>query len=261
MFDSIKNSINGRLDAFVRTIHNTSFFTKTYHPYFFFSDLGLVCGIVVAYFFTLKFSQISFTKFLIVVACEQGIYWTYLKIKKIVFGKANRSLLQDSILVLLPTYIFLNYIAGHPIPASLDLFALFLSVYFIFARLGCFTSGCCYGKPSQLGVQYPIYVFKNHQGCRPFSSGAPTHERLIPVQLYEATGQFLLFCYLVFRINQGHRADGSSLLFFGIVYSGLRFMIDFLRQSSARPRIGILSEAQVVSVAVIGICLVIFIYI
>jgi phosphatidylglycerol:prolipoprotein diacylglycerol transferase len=58
-----------------------------------------------------------------------------------------------------------------------------------FGRLGCFSVGCCYGKPTDgiFGVLFP-------EGTNPYSDGI--RERIHPTQLYEALFLFLLFIVL-----------------------------------------------------------------
>jgi phosphatidylglycerol:prolipoprotein diacylglycerol transferase len=56
------------------------------------------------------------------------------------------------------------------------------------ASIGCFSSGCCYGKPTQLPWAITFtnpYVSEN--------LGVPLHIPLHPTQLYTATGAFILF--------------------------------------------------------------------
>ncbi len=91
----------------------------------------------------------------------------------------------------------------------------FLALGHAIGRIGCFLNGCCYGRPttSWCGVQFPELP-------------GP----VLPTQLFEAAGLFLL--YRVLRLLQRPAVLARSGLLFGyylVGYSGLRFVIEFVR--------------------------------
>ncbi|MCK5451171.1 MAG: prolipoprotein diacylglyceryl transferase [Candidatus Omnitrophica bacterium] len=94
-----------------------------------------------------------------------------------------------------------------------DLIAPYIAFGQAVGRIGCFLNGCCYGKIStgKLTVVFP-------------------HETVarIPVQLYTSFALFLLFIAL----SAGRKKqyfDGQIFALYLILYSLLRFFIDFLR--------------------------------
>ena len=111
-------------------------------------------------------------------------------------------------------------------------------------RIGCFCAGCCYGMPtdSPIGVVYPA------GGLAP--AGVP----LIPVQLFEAAGDFVLCLLLCLPLY--HRY-GRRLAVYLLGYGCLRFTTECFRGDAARGLAGPLSGAQWISLACIaaGLCI------
>ncbi len=116
-----------------------------------------------------------------------------------------------------------------------------------FGRVGCFCMGCCYGRKSALfGI-----AFDN-------SPVAPNHIPLIPVQLFEAAGELLLF--FVTAHMAAEKKNGFLILAFWLVSYGLiRFFTEFLRGDAYRGFLGPLSLSQIISAAaaIFGIVLLI----
>lgn len=88
-------------------------------------------------------------------------------------------------------------------------------------RLGCFSAGCCYGKPSDLpwAVSFPP------------GGLAPTGVLLHPTQIYDAGLQMLLGGLLIFLFWR-RRFKGETFCTY-LFFSGLlRFFMEFLRGDS-----------------------------
>jgi prolipoprotein diacylglyceryltransferase len=114
--------------------------------------------------------------------------------------------------------------------------------------------GCCYGLPSRIGVRYPDTCFVPHtSGCRRYRPGDNPQTRVFPIQLVEALANMALFIALAWRLSATHVFNGHILLLYLIGYGTYRFISDFFRRSSSRPRIGAFSEAQCVAAAVVSI--------
>ncbi len=95
-------------------------------------------------------------------------------------------------------------------------------------RLGCFSAGCDYGKPTSsfLGV-----VFTNplsHQ-----ITGVPLGVPLHPTQLYESAAALLIFGVLIWRYKH-KRHDGEIFVLYLALYAVARFFIEFLRGDEDR---------------------------
>lgn len=106
-----------------------------------------------------------------------------------------------------------------------------------FGRIGCFLTGCCYGKvtDSWFGV------------CYQRAEIAPNGVPLIPVQLVEAGLEFALFVALVYGIRKGR--DYRWLLGIYMFWYGVgRFFLEFWRGDMYRGFIGALSISQIIAI-------------
>lgn len=92
-----------------------------------------------------------------------------------------------------------------------------------FGRIGCFCTGCCYGKETaaSIGVIYPPQAI------------APSGVRLLPVQLFEACFDFILFI-LFAVLGQKPQPKPYLLALYIALYSAFRFVIEFFRGDLAR---------------------------
>lgn len=148
------------------------------------------------------------------------------------------------------TFFALWYTRVHRLPVwkVFDVYAPAIALGLGIGRLGCFTAGCDYGKPttSFLGV-----VFTD-----PFShevAGTPLGIPLHPTQLYEALATFLIFGILVWRY--GHKSyDGEIFWLYLVLYAVARFFIEFLRGDEDRGFVfnHLLSTSQLIALLALG---------
>jgi phosphatidylglycerol:prolipoprotein diacylglycerol transferase len=132
-----------------------------------------------------------------------------------------------------------------------DAFAPGLAIGNFFGRQGCFAAGCCWGKPTTLpwGVKFSDL---GHQ-----ITGVPTDSYLHPTQLYESFAMLLVFFFL-FWLHKRKRFSGQVILAYALLYSVIRFAIEFVRDDPRGDVLGLttltgLSTSQLISI-VIGIC-------
>ena len=113
-------------------------------------------------------------------------------------------------------------------------------------RLGCFSAGCCYGKPTHsfLGVTFTsTYAYEN--------VGVPLNVPLHPTQLYESVATFLLFLFLSWRLRRRH-VTGQIVLEYLFIYAILRFIIEFFRDDERGFVFhGLLSTSQFIGILTI----------
>jgi len=148
------------------------------------------------------------------------------------------------------TFFALWYTRVHRLPVwkVFDVYAPAIALGLGIGRLGCFTAGCDYGKPttSFLGV-----VFTD-----PFShevAGTPLGIPLHPTQIYEALATFLIFGILVWRYR--HRTyDGQIFWLYLVLYAVTRFFIEFLRGDEDRGFVfgHLLSTSQFIALLALG---------
>jgi phosphatidylglycerol:prolipoprotein diacylglycerol transferase len=129
-----------------------------------------------------------------------------------------------------------------PVTGLLDLLAPAAALYIAIARLGCFASGCCHGKPAW-GVPWAVTFHDPHSAS--IYRGIPVH----PTQLYEAAGCFLLFLWLMALRNRPQWRGRLFWLFLG-GYGALRFVVEIYR-GDVKPMVGELALAQVISIGMV----------
>src|ERR671927_89273 len=125
-----------------------------------------------------------------------------------------------------------------------------IAVANFFGRQGCFAAGCCWGKPTTLpwGVKFSEL---GHQ-----ITGVPTDVHLNPTQLYESFAMLLVFFFLLW-LHKRKRFSGQVILAYALLYSVIRFSIEFVRDDPRGDVFGLtsltgLSTSQLISL-VIGI--------
>lgn len=123
-----------------------------------------------------------------------------------------------------------------------------IPLFHIFGRVGCFLVGCCHGMESeQFGIAYTEAI------------GAENGIPYIPIQLYEAIGDLVIFIILLinqFKVKKYYQPIGIYLTLYGI----LRFVLEFFRGDEVRGIFGFLSTSQWISLVTIPLgiyCLVV----
>ena len=135
-----------------------------------------------------------------------------------------------------------------------DAFAPGVALGQFFGRQGCFSAGCCWGKPTNLpwGVHFTAAGHEN-TGVPIFDSvGNALH--LHPTQLYESLAMLAVFGAL-FYWHRRKRFDGQILIGYMILYSIVRFTIEFVRDDPRGDLMGLtsltgLSTSQIISLLV-----------
>jgi phosphatidylglycerol:prolipoprotein diacylglycerol transferase len=117
-----------------------------------------------------------------------------------------------------------------------------------FGRQGCFAAGCCWGKPTTLpwGVKFTEL---GHE-----ITGVPTGTYLHPTQLYESFAMLIVFFVLLW-LHKHKRFSGQVILFYALLYSIVRFAIEFVRDDPRGDVFGLttltgLSTSQMISLVV-----------
>ncbi len=123
-------------------------------------------------------------------------------------------------------------------------------------RLGCFSAGCCWGKPTDAwcGVQF------TEAGNQ--ITGVPLGVHLHPTQLYEAGITLLIFLFLLW-LHKRKRFGGQVILVYAMLYSVARFIIEFYRDDPRGDILGLttltgLSSSQMISIVIFAGALVLY---
>jgi phosphatidylglycerol---prolipoprotein diacylglyceryl transferase len=124
-------------------------------------------------------------------------------------------------------------------------------------RLGCYFSGCCYGRPFVDGeAGWPVHFPATHA-----THGVGVH----PVQLYDSVvGLVLLILFVprvgvLARVRGAKLLDGDLFLLMGMSYAVARAVTESLRADSERGMWGALSTSQFISIGVFGLCAVVLV--
>ena len=132
----------------------------------------------------------------------------------------------------------------------LDIFAPLIPLIHGFGRVGCFCSGCCYGKEYHgiFSVQFP------YNEMIPELSDVPR----VPVQLLEAGMNFLVFGILMYIGKKGICKTGQMMGIYLIYYTIARFFLEMLRGDGIRGSIGIFSTSQLISILLLPLGIYLF---
>ena len=104
--------------------------------------------------------------------------------------------------------------------STADLLAPSIAIGYATGRLGCFSAGCCYGKPA-VGLPWAV-TFTDPQSLAII--GVPLH----PTQLYASSGAFIIFLILI-TLRKYKSFDGQLFFTYLLLYSVLRFIVEFFR--------------------------------
>ena len=132
-----------------------------------------------------------------------------------------------------------------------DAFAPGIALGQSIGRMGCFSAGCCWGKPTTL----PWGVHFTKAGNE--ITGVPIHDDnfnplyLHPTQLYEAIATLIIFFFLLW-LHRRKRFSGQVILFYSVLYGTARFLIEFVRDDPRGDIAGLttltgLSTSQIIS--------------
>ena len=152
-------------------------------------------------------------------------------------GKGGFAVLGSlmSILVVAPWYLKKH---GIPLFPFLDLIALYAPLLQSISRIGCFLSGCCYGKPTNAwwAVTY------THEACT-----APLNIALHPTQLYSAVFLFGIFCFLYYFLQHRVKKEGQLVSAYVFFMAAERYLTDMLRGDQSHFTGSFASSYQVIA--------------
>jgi len=118
----------------------------------------------------------------------------------------------------------------------------------VLGRQGCFSAGCCWGKPTSLpwGVRFSEL---GHE-----VTGVPLGMSLHPTQLYESLAMLIVFFFLLW-LHQRKKFSGQVILAYAMIYATVRFLIEFVRDDPRGDILGLttltgLSTSQMIGIVV-----------
>lgn len=141
------------------------------------------------------------------------------------------------------------YIRRHHMPAlgTCDAFAPGLAMGHAIGRLGCFSAGCCYGKPT---THWWGVTFTNPLAYE--LVGTPLNQKLQPTQLFEAAVELANFFILMWMLKR-KKFEGQVFAAYLILYGTARYFLEFIRNDPGRGSVfgGIMSGTQLISILLV----------
>ena len=141
------------------------------------------------------------------------------------------------------------YMRSHHMPLlrTTDAFAPGLAFGHVLGRFGCFSAGCCYGKPT---THFWGVTFTNPLANS--VSGTPLGVPIEPTQLIEAAAEFFNFLVLMWLLKR-KKFDGQIFATFIMLYGFERFFIEFLRGDPGRGEVfgGLMTGTQLISIGLV----------
>lgn len=127
--------------------------------------------------------------------------------------------------------------------AVMDAFAPGIVLGHAIGRLGCFSAGCCWGKPTHLPWAVTFTNPYSHEIV-----GVPLNLPLHPTQLYEAFANTMIFLFL-WRRYRHKRFPGQIFSLYLLSYAAWRFFVEFWRDHEVQGLMwgGALSIAQFIA--------------
>jgi phosphatidylglycerol:prolipoprotein diacylglycerol transferase len=145
-----------------------------------------------------------------------------------------------------------------------DAFAPGVALGQFFGRQGCFSAGCCWGKPTDLFWGVHFTQAGNESTGVPITDAVGGALHLHPTQLYESFAMLAVFGILYY-LHKRKRFDGQILIGYMILYPIVRFTIEFFRDDPRGDLFGLttlsgLSTSQIISLVVAVGAIVFMIY-
>ncbi len=154
--------------------------------------------------------------------------------------------------------VFFLYCRKHRLPTLMltDAAVAPVALAQAIGRLGCFSAGCCYGKPAHTHF---ALTFTNPVAAA--QTGVPLNIPLVPTQLIEGAADLLLVLFLAWiwwKRKAFRLVPGTVLWMYILLYSCIRFILEFWRGDTVR---GLwfhesVSTSQILSLAAIVVALV-----
>ena len=123
----------------------------------------------------------------------------------------------------------------------IDAYALILPFALVFQRVGCLLAGCCFGTPTSLpwGVKYAAHfpIYEHHQNEGFINTLAESSLAVHPVPLYLML-VYLMVLFMVWKSMGRWKYQGSLALFSMSILLGLRFFVEFVRDSTTNHALG-----------------------
>ena len=214
--------------AFILLLLKYDYFIPRYTKIFLLSSIGLILGAALFGGLSNLYSALASNEIITI--------YTFMRSGIVFYG---------GMIGFLATFLFMCRILTKKTDfAVLDIVVVCIPLFHFFGRLGCFFAGCCYGIESSSLLSI---IYTNQIGDEAITASR------IPVQLFEAVFNFMLFTALLIMLSK-KRQKNHLVVVYLIVYAIFRIFIEFLRGDEVRGVWNGISFSQVVSVVILLFC-------
>jgi len=154
----------------------------------------------------------------------EPILFHYLRYPLEILNVTNGLAFYGWLLLAVPVAVWYIRRRGLGIGRVADIAGVCIPLGLVFGRLGCFLAGCCHGK--ETGLPWGV-LFTDPTGL-----ARPLNVSLHPTQLYSSVFALSLFVLMWVGYRRWKRYDGQVFLWFVVLYSAGRFLIEFLRNDN-----------------------------
>ncbi|RFM26951.1 prolipoprotein diacylglyceryl transferase family protein [Deminuibacter soli] len=209
--------------------------TRKIPAFHFFGTVGFTAGLLLGVLWCIALHLPVWG--MLVMALTAMVAFTVLAmLAKLLTGEEIIVYYHHEIAILLGCALVLGLL-HQPVLRFLDIMILCIATFLAFGRLGCFSAGCCHGKPFKKGV---VYTHAHVQeGLIYYYENVP----LFPVQLAESLYVSCIVLTGCWLLSSG-AAPGSVLVLYTAGYGLCRYVMEFFRGDPWRPYWQGLSEAQ-----------------
>ncbi|HUO59065.1 MAG TPA: prolipoprotein diacylglyceryl transferase [Candidatus Acidoferrales bacterium] len=150
------------------------------------------------------------------------------------------------LLAIFCSWLYMRH-AKLPFLRACDVFAPGIALGHAIGRLGCFSAGCCYGRPTH--VPWAV-TFTNPIANQ--ITDVPLNVPLHPTQLYEFVAELFNFVVLFWLIRR-QRFEGQIIGLYMFMYGIERYIVEVFRGDPGRGQLfgGIISTTQVISICLV----------
>mgnify|MGYP003302833620 CR=1 FL=1 len=122
-------------------------------------------------------------------------------------------------------------------------------IFHSIGRIGCLLAGCCHGREYN---GFGSIMFYN-------SDLAPNGVQLFPMQIVESICNFTIFILILITYNR-FKGTYKTIALYAVLYSVVRFILEFFRGDASRGIVLGLSTSQWISIALLVIGIFLFVY-
>jgi phosphatidylglycerol:prolipoprotein diacylglycerol transferase len=200
--------------------------------------VGLLCGGPLALWLTLRRGLSPWVELTLIAVAVGMLLATPLAVK-VLTGRDGFVFYRDVICIFVAVTLTLRWL-HQPMLPYLDVTIVGAGLFHACGRIGCLLSGCCYGRPSRVGVRY-TYAHA--------AVGFPTQltgVRLFPIQAVESAWILCLASSAAWMVVR-HSQPGTAFAAYVDGYALGRFSFEFARGDADRPYFLGFSQAQWIS--------------